>query len=244
MKKYLFYFVIIFILITAIVSVLFFLKNSNKELPLPDFLKTLISPPSQNGQSVPSDNTEKAEIAFSLESSNSAEIQTNLPPVCISLSASKTSGSIPLTVGFTGSGEDQDEKISAFEFDFGDGNKNKVNQASLADKQAATAKTSYIYSKSGQFTASLKVFDNKNAESVIPNVCQVKINVTSAVGGGAVSPTIASSPTLTLAPSPTSKPAAVSSDEGVPFLPESGGFLPTLATRLGAGAIIILGILL
>lgn len=181
---------------------------------------------------------ETAEFFFSIEG---GEVQTNLPPLCVDLSANPLSGSAPLTVRFIGSGQDQDERVSFFEFDFGDGKKQVVEKEDSVNQQLTIQEISHTYTKAGAYKASLKVIDNSDAESTVPDICTVEIN---AGGGGIGAPEqqAAIQPTSTTVPTKT----AVSQDSSVavPHLPEAGGFLPTVVGVSAAAAVIVLAILL
>lgn len=200
---------------------------------------------------------ETAEFSFSIEGGeNGGEVQTNLPPLCVDLSGNPISGSAPLTVDFTGSGQDQDEKIAFFEFDFGDGKKQVVEKTDAVTQQLTVQEISHTYTKAGTYTATLKVIDNSDAESTIPDICRLEI---SASGGGiggleqqvTIAPTNTPIPTKIPTSTPTSTPRPVQTSQPTqeasvpaPYLPEAGGFLPTV---IGAGAaisVILLAILL
>jgi len=77
----------------------------------------------------------------------------NLPPVA-QISADPTSGTVPLTVDFDGSGSyDSDGTIVLYSWDFGDGN------------IATGVNVSHTYTFPGTFTAFLTVTDNDSAEA-------------------------------------------------------------------------------
>ena len=100
----------------------------------------------------------------------------NQPPIAVA-SASPTSGQVPLTVTFNGTGSsDPDGSISTYSWDLdGDG---------LYD-DASGATPSFTYTASGTYTARLRVTDNDGASSV-------STGVTIAVGGNTPpAPTIA-----------------------------------------------------
>lgn len=68
-----------------------------------------------------------------------------------SVTASPTSGKVPLTVQFTGSGTDSDGTVASYSWDFGDGT-------------ASTQQNpSHTYSTPGTYTATLTVADDKGA---------------------------------------------------------------------------------
>lgn len=164
-------------------------------------------------------------------------------PICTELSANLTSGEVPLKVSFTGSGVDQDGKITAFEFSFGDG------EAKTVEKDVegpASHSIDHTYSSSGIYWASVRVRDNNNAWSEIPESCKVKIEVkeisvglggeeaTPTAGGATLTPILAATPTTT----------ATATLIPVPELPESGVSLPTILTILSGSLLLLLGILL
>lgn len=146
----------------------------------------------------------------------------NEPPICTGLSANPTSGNLPLEVTFTGNGVDQDGKISAFEFSFGDG-KIKLVEKDVAG--LASHSLTYTYSLPGTYWASLRVKDNNNLWSEVTENCKVKIEVSKVMGK-------AQTPTATSTPIP------------VPQVPEAGVFLPTILTILSGSLLILLGVLL
>jgi len=106
----------------------------------------------------------------------------NNPPTCNYLSASPTSGNLPLNVSFTGSGSDSDGTIAQYEFDFGDGS-SKV--------YSGTAGTTHTYNAVGTYCAKLRVKDNEGAWSTNTGncpggTCTTQVTVTEA--GAAISP--------------------------------------------------------
>jgi PKD repeat protein len=85
----------------------------------------------------------------------------NQPPV-VTISASKVSGTFPLTVNFVCNVADTDGQIVAYDWNFGDGG------------VASSAAVSHIYQTTGTYTAQLMVTDNMGATAV----AAVTINVT------------------------------------------------------------------
>lgn len=78
------------------------------------------------------------------------QVTSNLPPVAIA-SADKTSGTAPVTVGFTGSNShDSDGSIVEYNWNFGDGTSSTLSPAN----------PSKIYTTAGTYTATLTVVDN------------------------------------------------------------------------------------
>lgn len=169
--------------------------------------------------------------------------ESNDIPICTELSADLTSGEMPLKVSFTGSGVDQDGKITAFEFSFGDGEAKTVEK----DVEGPTSHSvDHTYSSSGIYWASVRVRDNNNAWSEIPESCKVKIEVKEMnVGLGGEEATsspeeVVLTPTLAEAPSAT----ATATPIPIPEVPEAGIALPTILTILSGSLLILLGILL
>lgn len=273
LKKYGLYIIvglISVVLAGAAVITLFKLKLPQTELPQIPFINQESQTPTIAPTTIPTTTKESqapqpeetAELSFSIEGNNNGEIQTNLPPLCVDLSANPISGSAPLTVDFTGSGQDQDEKVAFFEFDFGDGKKQVVEKTDAAAQQLTVQEISHTYTKSGIYTATLKVIDNNDAESTIPDICKLEINA----GGGGIgglenqvtlAPTNTPIPTKapTLTPTSTPRPtqtvqitptSQVTQEASVPapYLPEAGGFLPTVIGTGAAVLIILLAILL
>lgn len=172
-----------------------------------------------------------APLSFSLEvkASESASLASleNTPPECTALSATPSEGTVPLTVKFTGGGEDKDGKVATFEFSFGDGSEQVIEKKTATARSIETQDISHTYTKAGNYTASLKVKDENGASSPLSESCQVII----AVGGPLGAPG-------------ESTPEATETAIPLPEVPEAGGFLPTILTILGGGIIILLGVLL
>jgi len=106
----------------------------------------------------------------------------NNPPTCNYLSASPTSGNLPLNVSFTGSGSDSDGTIAQYEFDFGDGS-SKV--------YSSTTGATHTYNAAGTYCAKLRVKDDDGAWSTNTGncpggTCTAQITVTEA--GAAIYP--------------------------------------------------------
>ena len=76
------------------------------------------------------------------------DLMGNMPPTA-SISATPLSGKPPLTVNFTGSGKDIDGTVVSYTWDFGDG--------STSNQQ----NTSHTFETPGNYTATLKVIDDK-----------------------------------------------------------------------------------
>src|SRR3990170_3154549 len=75
---------------------------------------------------------------------------------CVSLSASPTEGTKPLTVKLTGSGFDSDGNIQRYKFDFGDAS---GGQPQIWEQDSSEA--AHRYENSGTFVASLQVKDSR-----------------------------------------------------------------------------------
>jgi hypothetical protein len=88
-----------------------------------------------------------------------------MSPVCDYLTASPTSGNVPLTVNFAGYAHDPNGSISQFKFDFGDGN---VTIPSWNT-------TSHTFGNAGSFTTVLTVIDNQGLTGTSDS-CRVTIN--------------------------------------------------------------------
>jgi PKD repeat protein len=87
-------------------------------------------------------------------------------PICQSLTAAPTSGTVPLTVNFTTTAMDADGEIIFYEYNFGDG----------SDKTTlSSATTSHIYQTVGTYTASVRVQDNDGVWATSTN-CQAEID--------------------------------------------------------------------
>ena len=77
----------------------------------------------------------------------------NQPPQ-VTITASPTSGTVPLTVNFTANASDPDGSIASYSWDFGDG------------QSSGLASVSHVYMASGTFTATVTVTDNLGATAV------------------------------------------------------------------------------
>lgn len=126
----------------------------------------------------------------------SAPSGNDINPICESLSANRTSGSVPLTVSFTCTGSDQDSDINYAEFTFGDGQQLSIEK-NVGSK--GTIAASHTYTIAGSFAASCRMRDTNGSFSSRPATC-LKIITVSAAGSG----TTGIRPTAT--PRPTPKP--------------------------------------
>lgn len=106
--------------------------------------------------------------------------QPNERPECLGLSVNPSRGGAALDVNFTGSGSDFDGKIMAFEFNFGDG------QKEVAEKDvggSGSHSLSHTFSQPGIFQASLRVRDNNGEFSETEESCKARITVEGEVLG-------------------------------------------------------------
>jgi len=101
---------------------------------------------------------------------------TNTPvpdkSACTGLSASPTSGTVPLTVRFVASGFDNHGDIQEYEFDFGDSSDNQPQVWRQKDPEAA-----HRYENSGSFIATVRVKDSRGQWQGGNSECRVEINV-------------------------------------------------------------------
>ncbi|MBL7159792.1 PKD domain-containing protein [Candidatus Microgenomates bacterium] len=172
--------------------------------------------------------------------------QPNEDPICTGLSANLTSGDAPLDIAFTGNGHDPDGKITAFEFTFGNG----YDQTVEKDVEgSASHSLNYTYPEAGVYWASLRIRDNNDIWSEVPESCKVKIELDGpAVGGSAPTITPEALPVTSLATPTgemiTKQPIATSSPIPVPEVPEAGISLPTILTIISGSLLILFGVLL
>ncbi|MBI2798345.1 PKD domain-containing protein [Candidatus Saccharibacteria bacterium] len=100
--------------------------------------------------------------------------EITVPPVqnfaCSSLKANPTSGSAPLDVNFDAAGIATNTTVSAFKFDYGDGQNQTVNT------NQPTARAVHKYTKGGRYTASVIMQTAAGTTSVVP-VCQAVVTV-------------------------------------------------------------------
>ena len=116
-------------------------------------------------------NLEKYNYAYAVLGMNDDPMR---PPTA-SASANPTSGEAPLTVSFTGSGEDSDGTIVSYEWDFGDGGSSTLQNPT------------HTYNNIGVYTATLTVTDNDG----ITGSDSVTIIVTESATGSWVTPVAA-----------------------------------------------------
>ena len=157
----------------------------------------------------------------------------NVVAKCSGLSASPTSGDVPLAVTFVGSGYDNNEGyIAGFDFNFGDGETKKIEQTfKTTDSYTIT----HTYTKIGTFIASVRIKDNNGDWSDIPDVCRQTIVMKGT--GASVTPaptTIAQVIPSSIVPSPTTEVVA-------PQIPQAGNMLPAIIAVAGGLLIAVFG---
>lgn len=151
----------------------------------------------------------------------------NQSPVCLSLSASVSSGSAPLSVNFTATGNDSNGTISKATFNFGNGQQQDVTTG--LGTASASAQVNYTYTSGGNFSATAVFTDNNGAVS---STCTQSIAVTGAFA------TLPPTATPTLAPIITDPPTPT------PTIADSGSLTTTVGIIGGVILIIFAGIFL
>lgn len=155
-------------------------------------------------------------------------IVANAAPVCLNLSSSVSSGSAPLAINFTASGNDQDGTIAKATFNFGNGTQQDTT-ANLGTA-SVSAQMSYTYTSGGTFTATAVFTDNNGAVST---ACSQQIIVEGAVA------TLAPTATPTEVPmTPTTPPTAT------PTIADAGTFTTTVGIIGGILVLILAGVFL
>ena len=176
--------------------------------------------------------------------------EPNDDPICTGLSVNPTSGIAPLDISFTGNAHDPDGKITAFEFTFGNGYDKTVEKDA---EGSASHSLNYTYPEAGIYWASLRVRDNNDVWSEVPESCKVKIELDEldqSPVGGPVSTTPPDSLPVTSLATPTGEMvtkqpvATTSSPIPVPEVPEAGISLPTILTIISGSLLILFGVLL
>ncbi len=178
------------------------------------------SPEAQNSPS-PSPSTEPATPTPTIGTANQS-------PTCLNLASSVSSGSAPLAVNFTATGNDQDGVLSKATFNLGNG----VQQDATSGLGAASgsALLSYTYTSGGTFTATAVFTDNGGAVST---ACSQQIQVSGAVA------TLAPTATPTEVPmTPTEIPTAT------PTIADSGSVTTTVGLIGGVVLLILAGVFL
>jgi hypothetical protein len=144
-------------------------------------------------------------------------------PVCLSLTASPSSGYSPLTVSFTAGGQSSTGTITQANFDFGDGSGSQAVTTGMGTA-SVSAQTSHIYNAGGNFNALVTFTDNSGSVSAS---CTQQIAV-----GGPVSPT------ATLVPTSSAGGGAVAT--ATPTIANPGSVGTTLGI-IGGVVVVILG---
>lgn len=93
--------------------------------------------------------------------------QANQAPTCTGLTVSglATDSAAPVTVTFTGAGNDADGTITKATFNFGDGAVQDLTQDGGLGSASVNIETTHDYAAGGNFTASLVLTDNNGAQS-------------------------------------------------------------------------------
>ena len=102
-------------------------------------------------------------------------------PQCLGLSSYPSRGGAVLTATFTGAGVAYGGKITAFEFDFGDGQKEVVEKEV---GEAGTHSLTHSYLQPGVFWVSLRVKGDNGQWSEIEDACRVEIKIEGEILGG------------------------------------------------------------
>jgi uncharacterized repeat protein (TIGR01451 family)/LPXTG-motif cell wall-anchored protein len=87
---------------------------------------------------------------------------------CVSLKGSASSGDVPLTVNYTGTGSAQNQTISAYHYNFGDSSK--------TDSSSTTA--SHTYTTPGAFTATLQLTGSAGTTTPVTVPCSYTLKTT------------------------------------------------------------------
>lgn len=170
-------------------------------------------------------------------------------PDCTQLTAYPNTGTIPLTVHFTGSGFDADGSLATFEFDFGDG---KLQRIEKNIGESGSIEIDHTYTTIGSFQAKLKVKDDNNIWSESVDKCLTTV-LTKSGGNSYGAPVLAAATTTTPSPRVTTTvtvtPTVAVSRTPTPTVvqpdvPVSGTFVPTIMVGLAGILIITLGAVL
>lgn len=152
---------------------------------------------------------------------------TNQSPACSTLTTSVASGSAPLAVTFTATGQDTDGTLTKATFNLGNGTQQDVTTGLGAAN--GTAQHSYTYTSGGTFTATAVFTDNRGAVSA---TCSQQISVSGTAA--TIAPTAA----------PTSAPIATSIPTATPTIAPSGSTAMTVGIIGGIVLVVIAGIFL
>lgn len=189
-------------------------------------LQLSITSKSCNGAS-PSVTAAPATTATVSPTSTPTPSVVNQPPACLNLATSVSSGSAPLSVTLTASGNDSDGTIAKTTFNFGDGTQQDVTTG--MGTASASAQLAHTYNSGGNFSATVSFTDNSGG---VGSLCTQAIAVTGAVA------TIAPTATATPTPTPTELPTAT------PTIKNPGGVGTTFGIIGGIVAVIAAGIFL
>jgi hypothetical protein len=135
----------------------------------------------------------------------------NQSPTCIDLSTTASTGSAPLSVTLTASGQDSDGTVTKASFNFGDGTQQDVTTG--MGTASVSAQLAHTYNSGGSFNATAVFTDNNGAASA---TCAQQIVVSGAV--------------VTMAPTviPTSAPIVTNAPTATPTINNPGGIGATV----------------
>jgi hypothetical protein len=151
----------------------------------------------------------------------------NQLPVCSSLAVNPSaSGAAPLSILFTGQGNDPDTSvlITKATFVFGDGQTQDVTSG--LNQQNANVQANHTYNDGGTFTANMILTDDQGGLSQTSEACSQTITVTAASGSATLTPT--SAPTV--APTVVEKPTATPTLVEKPTIAPTGNVVQTMGT--------------
>ncbi|MCL5438684.1 MAG: PKD domain-containing protein [Patescibacteria group bacterium] len=121
---------------------------------------------------------------------------TNQSPVCTSFALDReASGTAPLSITFTASGNDPDSTINKATFNFGDGPVQDVTQAGGIGTNNVSVQIAHTFNNSGTFNTSAVLTDDKGAVSDIAT-CSKTITISGgSATGGTTRPAATATPT-------------------------------------------------
>lgn len=131
----------------------------------------------------------------------------NQSPVCTSLTLDReATGTAPLSLAFTASGNDPDGTINKVTFNFGDGPVQDVTQAGGIGTNNVSVQIAHTYNNSGTFNATAMLTDNNGSVSDIAT-CSKTITVSggTVTTGGTSLPAATATPTTAVS-APTEAP--------------------------------------
>lgn len=153
---------------------------------------------------------------------------SNVSPACLTLSSTVSSGSAPLSVTLTGTGNDTDGTINKATFNFGDGTVQDVTTGlGLA---AASSQLAHTYTVGGDYSSTVTFTDNSGA---ISNACTQLISVS---GTSAISTL---TPTVTSAIPPTEIPTATPTIAPSGSISSLFGLIGTIMIVVAAGIFLL-----